>query len=382
MRYFLFAGLISVAFWATGCQTTEIFTSSASTSSEPVVPRVDVQPDLHIGLFEIDGNKPPISQVDAFHIPHQLTRRLRESGFWSSVQITPTASYTADFFLWGEVVKGTAQRLELNVALYDASGATWLEKRFVGKADRSHDELAAVSPFHSMLDQITREVNQAIATKLNPISWKMIRQISSIRFARGLAPDAFEDYLEIDSKGIAQLTRLPADDDPMMDRVERIRSREESLIASMDAYYGKALDEINPSYLEWQNYAARESHKQQKYARRSWLDGALLIAGELTNAGAMFVDSFEGEDKEGDADGVTLADRGYEQGKAWSRGYGQRASELEQRLARSEHLASVEMEPYVIEVEGTTERLTGTAIEQYAQWRVLLAKIYAKEVGL
>jgi hypothetical protein len=41
-----------------------------------------------------------------------------------------------------------------------------------------------------------------------------------------------------------------------------------------------------------------------------------------------------------------------------------------------------EAEPLVIEVEGETIRLTGSAEEQYAKWREILKQIYARESGL
>ena len=43
---------------------------------------------------------------------------------------------------------------------------------------------------------------------------------------------------------------------------------------------------------------------------------------------------------------------------------------------------SSEAEPLVIEVEGESIRLTGTAEQQYARWRRLLRDLYAKETGL
>ena len=41
-----------------------------------------------------------------------------------------------------------------------------------------------------------------------------------------------------------------------------------------------------------------------------------------------------------------------------------------------------EAEPLVVEVEGQTRRLTGTAEEKYKEWRRLLKEIYEKETGL
>ncbi|HUG03983.1 MAG TPA: hypothetical protein VML92_06120, partial [Steroidobacteraceae bacterium] len=41
-----------------------------------------------------------------------------------------------------------------------------------------------------------------------------------------------------------------------------------------------------------------------------------------------------------------------------------------------------EAAPLVVDVEGRTLRLTGTAEEQYAEWRRLLHELYREETGL
>jgi hypothetical protein len=41
-----------------------------------------------------------------------------------------------------------------------------------------------------------------------------------------------------------------------------------------------------------------------------------------------------------------------------------------------------ETRPLVVEVEGQTHELTGSAEVQYAKWRSLLKQIYASETGL
>ena len=43
---------------------------------------------------------------------------------------------------------------------------------------------------------------------------------------------------------------------------------------------------------------------------------------------------------------------------------------------------AMELEPIVIEVEGQTLRLTGTAQTQYEEWRRLLREIWTTETGL
>ena len=41
-----------------------------------------------------------------------------------------------------------------------------------------------------------------------------------------------------------------------------------------------------------------------------------------------------------------------------------------------------ETRPLVVDVEGETHKLTGSAEEQYTKWRALLKQIYAAETGL
>lgn len=43
---------------------------------------------------------------------------------------------------------------------------------------------------------------------------------------------------------------------------------------------------------------------------------------------------------------------------------------------------NAEAEPLVVEVEGQTRRLTGTAEARYKEWRQLLREIYAAETGI
>jgi hypothetical protein len=42
---------------------------------------------------------------------------------------------------------------------------------------------------------------------------------------------------------------------------------------------------------------------------------------------------------------------------------------------------NAEAEPLVVEIEGQTRRLTGTAEERYQEWRRLLREIYSAETG-
>jgi hypothetical protein len=54
----------------------------------------------------------------------------------------------------------------------------------------------------------------------------------------------------------------------------------------------------------------------------------------------------------------------------------------EEAIAELDESFSSEARPMVVEVEGKTHRLTGSAEVQYAKWRALLKRLYATETGL
>ena len=338
-------------------------------------------PSLYVNLFDPGPDEPPLSKVDAYVIPHQLKAACEAVGPWSSVKMVANDSLTADFYLTGRVRKAGYRSLELQAQLIDVSGKMWMDRRFKGNADTRRRDVQGVSAFDSLFADVAREVADAMARGLSGEELKRIQQVAEMQYAASVSPEAYGESMHTGRGGITVVDRMPAANDPIYQRITRIRDREEHLVSSMDSYYDKALGEILPSYLEWQNLAARESARQKKYEQRSWLDGALLIAGELTSAGAMFVEAFEPGNAPTDVNGRTAADRGFEKGQKWSRGYGQKAGELARRLSESEQLASVEMEPYVFEMKGTTQRLTGTAREQFDQWRALIREVYAAETG-
>ncbi len=54
----------------------------------------------------------------------------------------------------------------------------------------------------------------------------------------------------------------------------------------------------------------------------------------------------------------------------------------EEEIAELGDSFSAETKPLVVEVDGEVHKLSGSAEAQYAQWRVLMRKIYTAETGL
>src|SRR5437879_8759903 len=89
-------------------------------------------------------------------------------------------------------------------------------------------------------------------------------------------------YLAKDPKGLVKVARLPATDDPIATRVERIRQRDAGVIDTVNGYYANFSDQMNASYGQWRRASFEEIEKEQRalnQARtRTYLGAAAVLA--------------------------------------------------------------------------------------------------------
>jgi hypothetical protein len=211
--------------------------------------------------------------------------------------------------------------------------------------------------------------------KLSVEEIKTIRTISRLKFAREFAPDAFSGYLVQDKKGRFSINRLPADNDPMMERLLKIRERELMYVDTLNEQYDTFYYKMWPSYENWRklNLTEREAIKKiKREAVTKQLLGALLIAGAVvagskgSNAGMVLAPAM-----------VIIG------GQVFISGWNV-SKEAEMHSATIEELSESfgdEMQPVTMEFEGRQYELTGTAEEQFKQWKQLLRRIYFAETG-
>ena len=204
---------------------------------------------------------------------------------------------------------------------------------------------------------------------------KTIRTVSKLKFAREFAPDAFDSYLVKDKKERFSVKRLPADNDPMMDRLLNIREREYMYVDTLNQQYDGFYNEMWPPYENWRklNYTEREAIKKIKQeALTKQLLGALLVAGAIV-AGSQNPNMARIV-----APAMVLVG-----GQVFISGWNV-SKEAEMHSAAIEELSESfgdEMQPVIMEFEGQQYELTGTAEEQFKRWRELLRQIYFAETG-
>ncbi|MEM7246816.1 MAG: hypothetical protein AAF533_15800 [Acidobacteriota bacterium] len=344
--------------------------------------------DIGIQTFDLgvadvpieDGSKdlwranPEIRRSEAVFMAHQLKRTLASSGFWGAVRVVPLGTQGLDLILSGEIVRSTPKDLVLAVELVDATGQVWHRGRYRNELGKhAYPERVEGVPRHEPHQVVYDRIANALSAELSrhPRSERLrIREVAELRFAAELAPDLFGNYLQVDRRGGWAPVRLPAEGDPMVDRMRRIRQRDHLVVDTLDEHYAGFADAMDLPYWDWRAYSHEEFlawKKIRRKARTRKFFGGLLIAGGILGEAAGLEDAAV-------LGGAMVLQSGIGKGKE-----AKIHREALGELATSFHS---EVSPLRVEVEGRTLQLEGTADQQYAQWRGLLQRIFEEESGL
>ena len=204
-----------------------------------------------------------------------------------------------------------------------------------------------------------------------------IRATAEMKFAREFAPDAFSDHIVASDNGEFELKRLPSEDDPMLNRVRKVREREYLFIDTLDEYYEGFYRQMTPSYQGWRRatYTEAIARKQLLEQQRNRTLGGILAIG-------IGVGTIYGSDTyQGDAAGVVGVISGAMILKSAIK-KGAEASIHTEVLQEIGVAAEAEIMPHTIELENQTVRLQGTVDEQYRELRSILRTIYFADLGL
>jgi hypothetical protein len=329
---------------------------------------------------------PDIREAEGRFMPNVLRSTLESSGQWGAVRVVPTNAEFVDVLVSGKILESTGAKLALEITVKDSTGRLWIQaKRYESPADvgtyKTDASLKARDPFQNIYSRIANDM-VAARDALAEADRRDIRRVTQLEFANDLAPQAMEGYLEHDPKGFVKVARLPAADDPIATRVERIRERDGGVIDTVNGYYSNFADKMAPSYGEWRRSSFEEIEKEQRtlnQARmRTFLGAAAVLASVFVpgqcNAYDYNCRRIETAARTAGAIGGTAAVLSGLKKYSDAKVHAQALKEL------SDSFQS-EVAPQVVDVEGRTLKLTGTAEEQYREWRKLLHQLYVEETG-
>ena len=295
---------------------------------------------------------PRIREVEAKFLPFVLREALVGTGEWGAVRVVTEPDSAAEVEISGSIIRSDGEILEIRVRALDATGREWFDRVFASGLTRDGEEGGAVddSGQPGLYDEIAESL-RAARDRLDDRALGRIVETSLLRYATELAPSAFGEYLTEDEDGIFSIERLPARNDPMLDRIERIRLTEYVITDSVDAKFRELHEEIASTYALWREYRYKSLEYDRQNARRA----------EETRSDA----------SRGSYEAIKDLYDNYK----WDRVTAQE----QDRLAIA---FDNEVSPVVEAMEARIVELEGWVDDKYAEWRKLLEELFEVESEL
>ena len=319
-----------------------------------------------------------IREAEARYIPLHLKYTMQRSGYWDTVRVVPGDDPGAEVLVRGEIEYSDGESMVLKIQAVDASNVIWFSKTYAETAlpqEHQRTEPEKEDAFQDLFNTIANDL-AIYRNQLLPEKIREIKQIAELRYDADMAPEVFSDYLTLDDSGHEQILRLPSPDDPMFARLKKIRARDAMLVDTINGYYDVYYNDLWDSYANWRKFRTEELLVIRDLEHQAMLRKSLGVAALI---GAVALTAVTGVDLTA-LSSIMLAGGSY----AVYSGF-EKSTETQINKDAIEELGasfSSEAEPLVIEVDGEVIRLTGTAEQQYAQWRQLLKQIYFTELGL
>ncbi|MCV6628080.1 MAG: hypothetical protein OIF38_18455 [Cellvibrionaceae bacterium] len=343
---------------------------------------------LDLGVVLLDPNLEQIDEDDALvfaevrkaeshYMAGQMAQAIQNSSAWGAVRVIPNAATVADVIVSGKILHSDGETLKLALDVIDVSGRSWYSKEYKAVASRyayRRETATRDDPFVSLYHQVANDLLN-YRQKLSGTDLQQLRTLGELRFAESFSPEAFGGHLQQDKNGRYQVLRLPAHNDPMMQRIRGIRERDHLFVDTLQDYYGNFNRQIDTPYRDWRKQTYMEVRNLRQVKQQAFNQ---TIAGVVAVLGGIAATT-SGNRAVRNSGAVAIGGGGF----LIKEGFGKRAeadmhSETIRELGDSLEAA---IQPQVIELEDRTITLSGSVQQQYRQWRDILREYYQLETG-
>ena len=387
-RYIL---LLSSSFLALiGCATHTVKT----TSYTPIIQdsqniNEDFLLDVGVAIFdpgidELDDDQEQLTNhqvrlAESRYAPYLLSETLQRSANWGIVRLMPNANSPMDVFINGVILESNGETMSMRVSVSDSTGRQWYQKEYeqaISQFSYDPSQRQQNDPFQILYNNIANDLLEWRQKNISEPDITEIRTVSEMLFAKRFSSQVFDSYLAQDRNGVYQITSLPSDDDPLLQRIRDIRERDFMFIDTVQDYYATYVRQMRLPYDSWREQSYHETielRELEASARRRFIAGAATVVAGIAAAtqGSNYGTQIGGAAAVGA--GAYLIRSGFDK-RAEAQMHMEALEELGQSLED-------EVAPQVISLEDRSITLTGSVEEQYEQWREILADLYAAEVG-
>ncbi|MGE3462489.1 MAG: hypothetical protein AB7I04_11305 [Pseudomonadales bacterium] len=323
--------------------------------------------------------QPEIRRAEANYMPYHAKNLLQSTGNWGAVRVVPRPTNAVDVTVTGRILHSDGESMGLELSVHDATGKEWFTKEYEALASKyAYDEgiPQGIDPFQTVYKDFADDL-LAYRKALSREQIEQIRATAEMKFAQDFAPDAFSDHISQSKNGDFELVRLPAEDDPMLGRVRKVREREYLFIDTLDEYYENFHRDMYPSYQNWRRATYEEAIAYKELRAQS---RARAIGGAVAIAGGIAAMS-ESSNAYVDTSGIMSVMSGAMLLKTaiTKRDEAQIHAEVLEEVGVA---AEGEIMPHTIDLENQSVRLQGNVDEQYDELRGILRRIYFADLGL
>ncbi len=378
---------------STGCTVSEVI-HAETTELETASLQISESMLLDVGIMNFaagvpDKNDiektqiyPEVRNAEARYLPYHLKTTLQGTGFWGAVRVIPSEYAFTDVVINGAIENSDGEFVTVTMQARDALGNDWFERSYsmqTGITSYAEYRDRTQDPYQKVFNDFANDL-RAHAMTLTPKDISRIRQASELKFFADMAPTAYGDHFTQDKDGEVTIVRLPAENDPMVDRLRQIRERDRLVVDTLNEHYANFYYGIALPYEGWRK-RTREQSIAYRQVRRTAAMRALI--GAAVVAGAMQFEPSRSSYSRYRSQSIA-------QSVAINKGMNTIMNALRQRSAANLHREEIkelsesfvaEAAPMTLQVQGETMRLTGTAEAQYESWRKLLHEIYEAETG-
>ena len=336
------------------------------------------------GIDELDDDQEQLTNhqvrlAESRYAPYLLSETLQRSANWGIVRLMPNANSPMDVFINGVILESNGETMSMRVSVSDSTGRQWYQKEYeqaISQFSYDPSQRQQSDPFQILYNNIANDLLEWRQKNIGEPDITEIRTVSEMLFAKRFSSQVFDSYLVQDRNGVYQITSLPSDDDPLLQRIRDIRERDFMFIDTVQDYYATYVRQMRLPYDSWREQSYHETielRELEASARRRFIAGAATVVAGIAAAtqGSNYGTQIGGAAAVGA--GAYLIRSGFDK-RAEAQMHMEALEELGQSLED-------EVAPQVISLEDRSITLTGSVEEQYEQWREILADLYAAEVG-
>lgn len=340
--------------------------------------------DIGVALFDdgvdiLDDTSAAYSSVrqsEAVWFSSQLKDTLELSNAWGLVRTLPHDRAIIDVMVRGKLVESNGEVVTLQINVSDATGRQWIDKEYHQQASQYayNPEIDLPGdPFQALFNEIANEIFNYRAS-LSAQERLQIRSVAKVLFARDFVPAAFDEYVTTTEDGGIQLRRIPAESDPMMQRVEQIQARNDLFLDVIQDYYRAFNKKMSLPYDEWRKLSYKEvvyERQLKEQARKEKIAGLMVMVGGLAAAAEGSSSTVRGAGHIGIFSGARI----------FANSFGKRdeASLHSETLREMGASLEAELEPNIVDLQDRSVTLTGTVEDQFDEWRRILGRMFEVE---